>query len=295
MMLELRTALRRTRLPQPVATGNRYEAIGRLALRSLYREVALLQKPGLVGPLGCGSHDDMNFQTFVRSLQALRDYFPRIAACGAGQPDFTPLRDLGIAAERRMLAATGGINTHRGAIFNLGLLCAAAGWLATDGEVPTAKAACALVSERWGRAILAGGSDGGQPSHGCIVARRYGSGGARHEAANGFRAAIEIGLPVYRQILRLTADAEAAALQSLFALIADVEDTNLLWRGGPAGLAWARQAAAGFLRAGGVTGDGWRQAAAAIDREFVARRLSPGGSADLLGVTLFLADLERLA
>jgi len=273
------------------------ERIGRLAIRSLYREAALAPKPGLVSPNSQGSHRDMDYSTFLRSLQALRSYFPAIAACGLQRPGFAPLRVLGIEAEAAMLAATGGVNTHRGAIFNLGLLCAAAGRLIVDGETPSAATACLAVKMNWATDILDGlatlpVASQLKLSHGLEVARRYGSGGARQEAASGFPAALEIGLPAYRSILVATGDGELAAVQALFALIAELDDTNLLWRGGPAGLASGRLAASEFLAAGGVLADDWREHAAAIDRDFVARDLSPGGSADLLGVTLFLAELD---
>lgn len=269
--------------------------IGRLAIRSLYREAALAPKPGLVSPSSQGSHRDMDFTTFLRSLQSLRPYFPAIAACGLGRPGFASLRRLGIEAEAAMLVATGGVNTHRGAIFNLGLLCAAAGRLLGDGERPGAATACAVVKDVWGAEILAGlsaVSDTATLSHGLSVARRYGSGGARQEAAAGFPAALEVGLPAYRSAMAATGDGELAAVQTLFALIAELEDTNLLWRGGRPGLAHGRQAAAAFLAAGGIFAGDWRGHAAAIDADFVARNLSPGGSADLLGVTLFLAELD---
>lgn len=269
------------------------DALGRLAIRSLYREVALAPKPGLVSPMDNGSHADMDFATFLRSLQALRSYFPRIAARGAEAPAFGVLQALGVAAEIDMLAATGGVNTHRGAIFNLGLLCAAAGLVAASGRQLGASSVCRAVAIYWGDAILAGLSREGD-SHGLCVARRYGSGGARREAANGFPAARRIGLPAYRGALAATGDSDRAAVQALFALMAEVEDTNLLWRGGPAGLEAARQAARGFLAAGGVAAADWRQRAENIHRDFVGARLSPGGSADLLGVTLFLDGLERL-
>lgn len=268
--------------------------IGRLAVRCLYREVALAPKPGLVTSADAGSHADMDFHTFMRSLAALRPYFPAIAARGAEAPAFAPLQRLGIEAEATMLAATGGINTHRGAIFNLGLLCAAAGLALVGGQETEAEAVCGLVTEYWGESILAGLAPGREAaSHGLAVARRYGSGGARREAANGFPAARRIGLPAYRCALAARGDHDLAAVQSLFALMAEVEDTNLLWRGGPAGLDYGRRAAADFLAAGGVLATGWRHEAEAIHRRFVERRLSPGGSADLLGVTLFLDALER--
>jgi triphosphoribosyl-dephospho-CoA synthase len=271
------------------------ERIGRFAIRGLYREAALAPKPGLVSPTSQGSHSDMDFSTFVRSLQSLRVYFREIARCGLQRPGFAPLRKLGIEAETNMLAATGGVNTHRGAIFNLGLLCAAAGSLIAEGEIPGAAAACALVKTNWGAEILDGLATlpaAAQLSHGLVVARRYGSGGARQEAAAGFPAALELGLPAYRSVLAATGDGELAAVQALFALIAELEDTNLLWRGGRDGLAHGRRAAGEFLAAGGVFASDWRDHAAAIDQDFIARRLSPGGSADLLGVTLFLAELD---
>lgn len=266
--------------------------IGRLALQALFREVALPLKPGLVGPDDTGSHQDMDFTTFMRSLQALRGYFPAISACGAGAPDFAPLQALGVAAETRMLAATGGINTHRGAIFNLGLLCAAAGLLQARGIAASARRLAATVRHHWGPAILASASHS-PDSHGRQVARRHGCGGARAEAAAGFPAALEIGLPAYRRALAATGQPDAAATQALFALIAHLDDTNLLWRGGQAGLAHAQAQARDFLAAGGVKAPGWHTHAAAIHADFVARCLSPGGSADLLGVTLFLEAAEH--
>ena len=105
-----------------------HAALGRAAIVSLYDELALEPKPGLVSFADAGSHHDMDAGTFLRSLFALRHYFVRIAAQGAASTAFAPLELLGIAAEARMLRATGGVNTHRGAIFGLGLLCAAAGY-----------------------------------------------------------------------------------------------------------------------------------------------------------------------
>lgn len=276
------------RLPADARTG-------RLAIRSLYREVALAPKPGLVTPVGTGSHSDMDFATFLRSLAALRNYFPAIAACGRQYPGFSALQQLGIAAEASMLAATGGINTHRGAIFNLGLLCAGLGSLLAEGREVTAEAACNAVEALWGADIRASSATLPAelpPSHGLVVARRYGTGGARAEAAAGFPAAREVGLPAYRAVLAATGDEKRAEVQALFALMSELDDTNLLWRGGPAGLAHGRRAAAEFLAAGGVFAHDWLAHAEAIDRDFIARRLSPGGSADLLGVTLFLAELD---
>jgi triphosphoribosyl-dephospho-CoA synthase len=266
------------------------EKIGRLAIVALYREVALAPKPGLVNPMDSGSHTDMDFSTFVRSLQALRGYFPAISRLGMQTPTYAQLQCCGVDAEQRMLQATNGINTHRGAIFNLGLLCAAAGAdIALAGSC-SAESVSRRVADLWGPAIVASAKPGND-SHGAVVQRRYGSGGARTEAAAGFPSAISIGLPAYRAALAQTHCPQQAAVQCFFALMAELEDTNLLWRGGHPGLDFARKAATTFLARGGVYAPDWQNHAQALHAKFVSRRLSPGGSADLLGVVLFLESL----
>ena len=120
--------------PRPGATVLAPQAIGRAATLALHDELALSPKPGLVTLTDNGSHDDMDAHTFMRSLFALRSYFVRIAALGAAGAPFHALQQCGIDAEARMLAATGGVNTHRGAVFMLGLLCAAAGAVSRHGR-----------------------------------------------------------------------------------------------------------------------------------------------------------------
>lgn len=283
--------------PAPIADSER---IGRLAVRSLYRELALAPKPGLVSPVDTGSHDDMNMSTFFRSLFALRHYFRDIARAGADGASFATLQSLGLAAETQMLAATGGINTHRGAIFNLGLLCAAAGRLSAQGESARAEHAAHTVATCWGADILAARPADGTAladSHGLRVARRHGTTGAREQAAAGFPDVIDAALPALRGVIAAPGDARdtRAAVQALFVLIARLDDSNLLWRGGRIGLDYAQGAARSFIAAGGVFADDWAAQAQATHEAFVARRLSPGGAADLLAVTLFLHELEGAA
>jgi triphosphoribosyl-dephospho-CoA synthase len=263
--------------------------IGALAADCLKREIATYPKPGLVSQVDSGAHDDMDAALMNRSADALAPFFAELAGAGAGGSGMDRLRVIGIEAERTMLVATGGINTHRGAIFGLGLLCAAAGFRAAyriRGTLGT------VVAARWGEQILAGPV--ALRSHGAVIARRYGAGGARMEAAGGFPSVYRCGLAAL-DTGRASApgDEEAARVQLCMALIAAVEDTNLLHRGGPDGLAFARKAARRFLAAGGVGDPAWRERAAEIHRAFVARRLSPGGGADLLAMTLFVDHMER--
>ena len=268
------------------------EHIGRLAVRALYHEAVLYPKPGLVSPVDCGAHRDMSIATFYRSLFALRSYFPAITALGADLPSLRVLQRRGMEAEAAMLRATNGVNTHRGAIFNLGLLCAAAGAVAATGERCTADAVCARVRRTWGRAIRDDLATAGGTAHGLCVMRTYGVGGARSEAAGGFRSVRKYALPAFRAIVARTRERERASAQALFVLIAHLDDSNLLWRGGREGLAFAQQNARYFLARGGVLAGDWRAMAVALHHAFVRRGLSPGGSADLLAVTLFLDELD---
>ncbi|WP_414449885.1 triphosphoribosyl-dephospho-CoA synthase MdcB [Burkholderia sp. 22PA0099] len=266
------------------------DAIAEFAERCLWLEVRTWPKPGLVSHVDRGSHDDMDAATFARSAAAIRPFLAELARAGAARAEMAALRRIGLRAEHAMLAATGGVNTHRGAIFGLGLLCAAAGWRATAEPVP-ALTLGACVAAQWGDEILGGPRP--SDSHGERAIRRYGVGGARGEAANGFPAVYAIGVPALRAARALRpGHAEAARVQACFALIAALDDTNLLHRGGEAGLAFAQQAARDFLARGGVGADDWREQAAAVHRAFVARRLSPGGTADLLAMSLFADGLD---
>ena len=265
--------------------------IGRLAIRALLTELTLHPKPGLVSPIDNGAHDDMNVTTFVRSLLALRFYFTAIAAAGAREATFDDLQRLGIAAERRMLAATGGINTHRGAIFCLGFLAAAAGWRQARGLDLQSEKLTETILRLWGGGI-AEAARKAPDSHGARAIRRYGARGAREELLAGLPTLLKIAVPALRQALRQTSCVERASIQCLFAIMAELQDTNLLHRGGPEGLAFVQKAAGRFLDAGGVFARDWRQRALDLHGDCVALHLSPGGAADCLAAAWFVLGLD---
>ena len=266
-------------------------AIAAGAVSCLVLELETWPKPGLVSHVDSGSHEDMDADTFRASAAALEPYFRVLADAGACGYGMQQLRIIGLEAEAAMLAATSGVNTHRGAIFGLGLLCAAAG-AAASGRIDPALSLGAAVSRLWGNSILNG------PlvlhSNGASVLRRFGAGGARIEAAFGFPSIYDVGLPALRRAAgSAPGDAEAARVEACFALVATLEDTNLLHRGGLRGLRFARRAARSFLDDGGVGRPDWRERARTVHESFVVRRLSPGGSADLLAMTLFVDSHER--
>jgi len=270
-----------------------HAALGRAAIVSLYDELALEPKPGLVSFADAGSHDDMDAGTFLRSLFALRHFFVRVAAQGADSGEFAPLEALGIAAEARMLRATGGVNTHRGAIFTLGLLCAAAGALQAERRACTAAQLRATLLARWGDALAARVTRA-RDSHGALAARAHGLRNAAEEAAQGLPTLFEHVLPALRDARRAGADDRGAKLHALFAAMAVVDDTNLVHRGGLRGLRDAQAIARRFLAEGGGLVADAAERATRVHAQFVARRLSPGGAADLLAAACWVERAERL-
>ncbi|MEE3624449.1 triphosphoribosyl-dephospho-CoA synthase MdcB [Nitrospirillum sp. BR 11752] len=280
------TSLPQTRTPYIRGTDPRW--IGCQATRALVLEVETWPKPGLVSHIDTGAHRDMNADLLRLSAWTLEPFFVALAEAGAADAGMDRLRQIGLAAERAMRQATGGVNTHRGAIFGLGLLSAAAG-LATAR--PWQGSLGALIAQRWGTEITATPQE--TDSHGGVVARRYRVGGAREEAAAGMPCVYDIARPALAEGRRLAPlDEEAARVHACMALIAAVDDSNLLYRGGAEGLAFARDAARGFLREGGVGHPRWRWQAKAVHQDFVARNLSPGGCADLLAMALFTEMVE---
>ena len=201
------------------------------------------------------------------------------------------LRPVGMACETDMLAATGGVNTHRGAIFAFGLLSAAVGMLVARGEPVEQHRVCDQVA-RFCRGLVGrelSSAAGKKVSKGEGHFLRYGLSGARGEAESGFRTVRTQAMPVFNRVMAETGDTNLALLQTLLHLMAWNDDTNLVSRGGLEGLNFVQQQAQRLLWEGGVLTDGGLEALRQLDDELIVRHLSPGGSADLLAVTSFLS------
>jgi triphosphoribosyl-dephospho-CoA synthase len=254
--------------------------IALLAVRSLHTELRLHPKPGLVTPLCNGSHHDMTADTFMRSLFALRHYFVRIAQAGCVAAPFAVLRELGIAAECSMMRATRGINTHRGAIFAVGMLAAAIGAASREKakKILDADEIQHAMRLYWGDALQSHAQSANRANTMPLT-------GARAEAASGFGSVFDLGLPTLRRALTLQRSWHHACVDTLFALITQIDDTNIVHRGGRAGAAEARMLAQQFVDAGATANPHWERHAAQVSARFVALNLSPGGAADLLAAT----------
>lgn len=269
-------------------------SIGRAATLALYDELALAPKPGLVSLVDSGSHDDMDARTFMRSMLALRGYFVRISELGAARAPFSELERCGQEAEAQMLAATGGVNTHRGAIFALGLLCAAVAAAGPRGSIVRPDDIRSALLDHWGDALikrcartprLAGG----------LAAQRYGLRSASREAALGMPVLFETVLPAWVEARATGLTGQRLKLQVFFTTLCVLDDSNLAHRGGLVGLHYAREEARQFLAQGGAARDDALDDAWAMHRRFVARRLSPGGCADIFSAACFLHRVGTIA
>jgi triphosphoribosyl-dephospho-CoA synthase len=228
----------------------------------------------------------------MRSLFSLRHAFPALALQGALGADFDELRAQGISAETRMLQATGGVNTHRGAVFSLGLLCAAAGRCDAIGMQRTPEAIRAKLVETWGQALAVHAS-AARNSNGASAARAHGLRDVASEAALGFPTLFDHVWPRLRSAVAHGLSPARARLEALFAAMAALDDTNLAHRGGLAGLRYVQARAAEFLARGGAACDDAQDWAWQFHRELVALHLSPGGSADLLGAACWLQRVTQ--
>jgi triphosphoribosyl-dephospho-CoA synthase len=280
-------------VPVGVESAARIGEVADLAVRALLQEAELTPKPALVDRRGGGAHDDMDLGMLFTSASALhstlRDLATRAYGCAPSMRLREDLAAIGRRGERVMLAVTHGVNTHRGAIWALGLLTASA--VMAPAGVPLADIA-ALAGR------IAAFPDRYTPteaSHGSLVSSRYGVSGARGEARRGFPNVVDIALPALRATREAGHPERLARLDALIALIARVDDTCLLHRGGRAALKDAQAGARAVLAVGGNVTAAGRRAMRSLETALLRHNASPGGSADLLAAALFLDALDRPA
>ncbi|HEX7170246.1 MAG TPA: triphosphoribosyl-dephospho-CoA synthase [Rubrobacter sp.] len=262
-----------------------------LAVRALVEEVRLTPKPGLVDLRGPGAHDDLSLGLMLRSAESLRTTFADVArACEGARVD-RGLREvlgaIGREGEAEMLAATGGANAHRGAIWTLGLLVAGAVLSVGESEGDRIAASAARIARL--------PDDYGVPrgTNGARVRSVHGVAGATGEARAGFPHVVGIALPALRAGRKTGRDEDTVRIDALLGIMAVLDDTCLLHRGGLRGLRLAQRGAAQVLEAGGVSVPEGKRALASLEDEMLEEWLSPGGAADLLSAAMFLDSLEQ--
>ena len=267
--------------------------IARLACQSLLCEVAATPKPGLVDRANSGSHRDMDFFSFQASAAALWPYFRLCAQIGMDtrslppEETFARLRFPGKLAEGDMLRATGGVNTHKGAIFSMGILCGALGRLeARDRRCPeTVLEMCAAMTKGLVSGDYAGITSESARTSGERLYLQYGITGVRGQAEAGFPAVGKVGLPRLEEALARGLDLNDAGCAALLAMLCAQVDTNLVHRGGYETLRRTMEEISDLLAREPFPGHGTLKA---LDEDFIRKNLSPGGTADLLAMVYML-------
>ncbi|SOE94868.1 triphosphoribosyl-dephospho-CoA synthase [Burkholderia sp. D7] len=263
------------------------------AVAALIDEASLTPKPALVDGRGSGAHRDLDLDIMLRSARSLQPTFLALARAAVDQKPSQWLREqlarIGREGETAMLRATNGSNAHRGAIWIVGLLCAAAAMcpLGEPFELCAQAAVIARFEDRFAPSPNA-------MSNGARVSQRFGVTGARGQAAEGFPHVLEAGLPALHRSRANGATEDEARLDALLAIIATLDDTCVLHRGGRVALEAAQAGARDALQAGGAARPQGRAALARLDQRLTELNASPGGAADLLAATLFLDTLPRV-
>lgn len=263
------------------------------AVKALLYEVTTCPKPGLVDPVDPGSHKDMDVFTFIDSSLSLEPYFTFCEQAGSAfngsdlRELFEKLRPRGIQAEKEMLAATHVINTHKGAIFSLGIFVGAEAYVQKhpDQDVfAVIRQMCrGLVKHDLGKASAA-------PTAGEKQYRKYGLGGARAMAEAGYPIIEDVALPF---LAKSTGTTNQRLLDTLMKIATQAADSTLIKRAGSVTVVkWAQEQAQHFLDLGGAKSQAGMAFLAELNVTFKEKNYSLGGCADLLISTIFLA-LER--
>ena len=284
-----------------------------LAERALLRELDTPLKPGLVGSDSVGAHKDMDYDVMRKGIAAIRPFFPRMAL--AASPE--ELRQLGIDAEKAMLAATGGVNTHRGAIFALGLALSAAGQLSArrmesgDNERFMKDCLADFSQSICRKSLNESALHSTAPSHGAKAVKEYGVKGARELACEGYKVLFEDWLPYYRNLqisplASLGRNDKMREICTLLRIMATLDDTCVIHRVGYERAMEVKGEAAALLKEipgqAGNDGNGqaWNDEVVMADLighlkemcdRYASEGISPGGAADMLALTIFMDSI----
>ena len=252
--------------------------LGFLADRALRLELDTPLKPGLVGPDSNGAHQDMDYRVMLKGIEALRPFWPRMASASSAQE----LQELGVEAEKAMLEATGGVNTHRGAIFALGLALYARGMeMSVNEEVMQnnlSKIAQVVLRNSLDKSEL-------HSTHGEAAVQQYGVKGARAMAAGGYQALWTHWLPFYRSLS--SRPKEERMQLTLLQIISSLDDTCVIHRAGYERAQEVKREAEEILQ----NDHDWKEKLKDMCGRYALEGVSPGGAADMLALTIFIDSI----
>lgn len=271
--------------------------IAHLATQALQAELDTTPKPGLVDKNNNGAHRDMDYALMQRSIDTLHPYFVKLALLGSADalPTHTSIRDIGIEAEKAMLSATNGVNTHKGALFSMGLAVVASAHeerkiAANEEQILKERngGEDVLVSLQTTIKALAASFPDTSGTHGS-KAKLLSKGttaikGALDNAREGYEMLFAEWLPFYIE-RRKEHDAHTLH-KTLLRIMCDLDDTNVIYRTDLATAKEVKQEARALL-------DNFTEAALKdMDRRYTARNISPGGAADMLSLTIFIGSIQ---
>ena len=254
--------------------------VARLAVNALKQELDLTPKPGLVDTHDNGAHSDMDYSIMLKSIDALRPYFTQLAVMSYSDdvPAATELQQLGIEAEKTMLNATGGVNTHRGALFSMGLAVVAACHAIANGETSD-------LINRWSNTVasIASKMPGGNGTHGDTIRTEHQVMGAIDLARTGYSKLISNWLSFYSD----NRHDENVNYKTLLLIMSELDDTNVIHRVGFDKAQQVKLDARHLLENFSI------EALEQMNESFITANISPGGAADMLSLTLFLSTLTK--
>ena len=308
-----------------------FERIGWRVRNALLGEVYATPKPGLVDRRDTGAHRDMNYETFLASTEAITPFMVRMFAEGmdatvAGHtPEevFQAIRGIGLEAERAMYAATDGVNTHKGMIFTMGIVLAAAGILYARDGYGTVDAILDRTRQMTARSMAEDFRkmlEHPPKTHGERLFRTYGERGIRGQAMEGFPILRDTAVPWLRRFQNICTDAElqrdiaaqatlrrgllqdtgsmhaehfenAVHVSTLIAIMSVLNDTNVFIRSSYEDMCWLQSESSTILSMGAMFTEEGVRAIEALNTACIEKNISPGGAADLLAVAILLLKL----
>lgn len=281
------------------------------AQQAVLYEAVLYPKPGLVDSIDNGAHSDMDIFTFMDSSSSLYEGFYEYAKAGITWEGITlklfeHIRPIGIKLEKEMLRETKGINTHKGIIFSMGIFLAATGLLIQNqlkqkDEFPIFKEQdtddiFSLIKDMTYNLVANDFNDLNNKkvlTNGERLFLEHGFTGIRGEAEKGYPYIHKKALPIMRS-QNMYNSLRDCLLEILFTLMSSIEDSNVVHRGGIKALQFVKEQALEFINKGGINQVNAIHKIEEMNKFFISKNLSPGGSADLLIITVFLAKLEKL-
>lgn len=270
--------------------------ISSLAIQAMLYEVACYPSPGLVSPISNGAHKDMNYFTFIDSTSVLSKYLALFVQQGftdkCYKEVFDSIRTIGIEAEKDMFIETKGVNTHKGMLFLIGVACAAVGKaIYEEKNFSQVQSIIKKMTEGIVKKELSSLEENPNLSHGEKLYLKYKNEGVRGEVERGIPTVFNFSLDFYKQSEDLSLNDRL--VHTLIGIMQICDDSTIIHRHNPQVLEEVRGKAREIIKLGGMRTSCGREKINNLCKEFIEQNISPGGSADLLGVTVFLYLVER--